>query len=87
MRRGLIEEGFESTAVKSGPINELEALLSKLLFLVQTSGTAYQLMLHRQAAPAPGQPLFSLQKNEQEDVGEERNNKRMKDEDVFMKSE
>ena len=54
MRRGLIEEGFESTAVKSGPINELEALLSKLLFLVQTGGTAYQLMLHRQAAPTPG---------------------------------
>ncbi|KAK9866284.1 hypothetical protein WJX84_009214 [Apatococcus fuscideae] len=54
MRRGLIEEGFESTAVKSGPINELEALLSKLLFLVQTGGNAYQLMLHRQAAPAPG---------------------------------
>ncbi|KAK9819452.1 hypothetical protein WJX74_007251 [Apatococcus lobatus] len=59
MRRGLIEEGFESTAVKSGPINELEALLSKLLFLVQTGGTAYQLLLHRQSAPGPGtvQPM------------------------------
>ncbi|KAL0032408.1 hypothetical protein WJX79_009909 [Trebouxia sp. C0005] len=47
MRRGLIEGGFESTAVKSGAINQLEALLSKLLFVLQTRGLGYRCILTR----------------------------------------
>ena len=50
MRRGLIEGGYESTAVKSGAINQLEALLSKLLFVLQTRGLGYRCILSRQSS-------------------------------------
>lgn len=50
MRRGLIEGGFESTAVKSGAINQLEALLSKLLFVLQTRGLGYRCILTRHSS-------------------------------------
>ena len=50
MRRGLIEGGFESTAVKSGAINQLEGLLSKLLFVLQTRGLGYRCILSRQSS-------------------------------------
>ena len=50
MRRGLIEGGFESTAVKSGAINQLEGLLSKLLFVLQTGGLGYRCILLRQSS-------------------------------------
>lgn len=50
MRRGLIEGGFESTAVKSGAINQLEGLLSKLLFVLQTRGMGYRCILSRQSS-------------------------------------
>lgn len=52
MRRGLIEGGFESTAVKSGAINQLEALLSKLLFVLQTRGLGYRCILTRHSSKA-----------------------------------
>lgn len=47
MRRGLIEGGFESTAVKSGAINALEAMLSKLAFVLHTKGMGYKCILKR----------------------------------------
>ena len=50
MRRGLIEGGYESTAVKSGAINQLEALLSKLLFVLQTRGMGYRCILTRHSS-------------------------------------
>lgn len=50
MRRGLIEGGYESTAVKSGAINQLEGLLSKLLFVLQTGGLGYRCILSRQSS-------------------------------------
>ena len=50
MRRGLIEGGFESTAVKSGAINQLEGLLSKLLFVLQTRGLGYRCILTRHSS-------------------------------------
>ena len=50
MRRGLIEGGFESTAVKSGAINQLEALLSKLLIVLQTRGLGYRCILTRHSS-------------------------------------
>ena len=50
MRRGLIEGGYESTAVKSGAINQLEGLLSKLLFVLQTRGLGYRCILSRQSS-------------------------------------
>lgn len=53
MRRGLIEGGYESTAVKSGAINQLEGLLSKLLFVLQTGGLGYRCILSRQSSESP----------------------------------
>ena len=50
MRRGLIEGGYESTAVKSGAINQLEGVLSKLLFVLQTRGLGYRCILSRQSS-------------------------------------
>ena len=50
MRRGLIEGGYESTAVKSGAINQLEGLLSKLLFVLQTRGLGYRCILTRHSS-------------------------------------
>ena len=50
MRRGLIEGGFESTAVKSGAINQLQVLLSKLLFVLQTRGLGYRCILTRHSS-------------------------------------
>lgn len=63
MRRGLIEGGFESTAVKSGAINQLEGLLSKLLFVLQTSGLGYRCILTRHSSkpfdnPTPASHLI-----------------------------
>ena len=54
MRRGLIEGGYESTAVKSGAINQLEGLLSKLLFVLQTRGLGYRCILSRQSSEFSG---------------------------------
>ena len=53
MRRGLIEGGYESTAVKSGAINQLEGLLSRLLFVLQTRGLGYRCILSRQSSKLP----------------------------------
>ena len=50
MRRALIEGGYESTAVKSGAIKQLEGVLSKLLFVLQTRGLGYRCILSRQSS-------------------------------------
>ena len=54
MRKGLIEGNFESTAVKSGAINQLESLLAKLLFVLKTKGVGYkQILLRSRGEPSP----------------------------------
>ena len=52
MRKGLIEGNFESTAVKSGAINQLESLLAKLLFVLKTKGVGYRQILLRSRGEA-----------------------------------
>ncbi|CEM08978.1 unnamed protein product [Vitrella brassicaformis CCMP3155] len=42
MRKALQAEGFESTAVKSGTINALEGLLSRLDFFIHSRGEPYK---------------------------------------------
>ena len=53
MRKGLIEGNFESTAVKSGAINQLATLLAKLLFVLKTKGVGYkQILLRSRGEPS-----------------------------------
>ena len=53
MRKGLIEGKFESRAVKSGAINQLESLLAKLLFVLKTKGVGYKQILLRSRGGEP----------------------------------
>ena len=47
LRKGLIDIGLESTAVRSSTINDVEAILWRLLLVLQTRGEDFQLLLKR----------------------------------------
>ena len=53
LRKGLIDIGLESTAVRSSTINDVEAILWRLCYVLQSGGSDYQILLKRK------EPSFS----------------------------